>query len=116
MMHLKQTIGLRVRAARRAEKLSQEQLSERIQRSTETVSNIERAVTLPSLETLERLSRVLKLPMAEFLEDYHHSVRDRKRLRIEMDIRQCLAQLSPAQLEIARIQLQALLMMDKDNQ
>ncbi|MGY0715091.1 helix-turn-helix domain-containing protein [Azospirillum argentinense] len=60
---LKHTIGLRVRARRLALNLTQEQVAEAIDRTVETVSNIERGKAFPGLDTLEQISRVLNLPL-----------------------------------------------------
>ena len=69
-MNLKQHIGTRVRGARRRQRLTQQQLAERIEKSVETVSNIERGHSWPSLETMEELATALRCPVAEFVEGY----------------------------------------------
>jgi len=56
---LKQAIGQNVRTARLACGLTQEDLAERINRTTETVSNIERGKNPPSIETLRDIATVL---------------------------------------------------------
>lgn len=59
MIALKQAVGQNVRTARLACGLTQEDLAERINRTTETVSNIERGKNPPSLETLRDIAIVL---------------------------------------------------------
>ena len=108
-INLKESLGLRVRAARSARRLSQVELAERVERTTETVSNIERGVTAPTIETLERLGRELQVPMGEFFEGYDQAGADRRRLRLELEVRQLLARLGDRDLEVARRQLLALL-------
>ena len=57
--------GMRVRALRHLQGLTQESLSEKIDRAVSAVSAIERGETRPSFETLLRLSRALEVPLAE---------------------------------------------------
>ncbi len=91
-----------------AHKLSQVGLAEKVERTTETISNIERGVSSPTIETLERLSGALRVPMREFFEGSDGQLIDRKRLQLEFEIRGLLAQLSMSDLEVARKQLLAL--------
>lgn len=69
-MELKDRVGRRIKDLRKAKRLSQEQLAERIERSVDTVSNLERGLSLPNFETLERLSVALAVPVKEFFEIY----------------------------------------------
>jgi transcriptional regulator with XRE-family HTH domain len=55
----KRDIGLRIRAHRLERRLTQEQLAEAIDRSVETISNLERGVSLPNDATLDRLAQAL---------------------------------------------------------
>jgi transcriptional regulator with XRE-family HTH domain len=64
----KTLIGQRVRAARIERGLTQEQLAERLERSVDTVSNLERGISLPAHATLERLCQALDLRLEEILE------------------------------------------------
>ena len=66
-MRKKQQIGLRVRAYRLERRLTQEQLAEKIDRSVEAISNLERGISLPSEATLHRLARTLDVPVEELL-------------------------------------------------
>lgn len=59
-------VGATVQAARKRLELTQEELAERIGRTPEGVSNIERGRNLPSLDTLVELARALEVPLAEF--------------------------------------------------
>lgn len=65
---LKKGIGLRVREARRRTAMTQEALAARIERTPETISNIERGTQLPSIDTLAELGEVLEVPISEFFE------------------------------------------------
>ncbi len=68
-IELKRSIGRRVQAARTSAKLTQEQLAERIERSPEAVSNIERGVSLPTIDTLDRIARALSVKLAFFFDE-----------------------------------------------
>ena len=64
---LKRRLGLTVQAARRRGGLTQEALAARIERTPESVSNIERGRQLPTIETLVDLGQALKVPLSDFL-------------------------------------------------
>ena len=65
---MKRAISDRVRSARRAAGLSQEELAEAIDRTSATISNLERGKYTPSLVTLERIARALGKPLSTFVE------------------------------------------------
>lgn len=56
-------IGKRVRAARRARDMTQEQLAELANISTSFVGHIERGTRVPSLETMWKICKTMGLPM-----------------------------------------------------
>ena len=66
--HLKRNLGLRVKAIRQHQGMTQPQLAEAIDKSFETISNIERGRTAPGFTTLAEIARVLGVPMREFSE------------------------------------------------
>lgn len=109
-MDRKTTFGLRIRAARKERGLSQEALAERIDRSVDTVSNIERGITMPGYETLARLSSQLSIPLevvcgwlAETSDSY-----DKERLVLESRLAAIIGVLSTRDLRIAVEQLSVL--------
>lgn len=65
---LRNLLGGRLRALREAKGLTQQQLSDLLGKSIETISNFERGKTLPSLVTLEQMARVLKVSMSDFFD------------------------------------------------
>ena len=67
---LKRLISRRVLAARTHAGLTQEQLAELIERSVEAVSNIERGMSLPTLDTIDRVAKAVSVPLAFFFEDF----------------------------------------------
>ena len=63
-MDEKKTFAYALKTIRKSKGLSQEQLAELIDRSVESVSNMERGRSLPSYETLGRLSESLDVPLS----------------------------------------------------
>lgn len=64
----KKTIGKRIREARKAKGMTQEELAESISKTIETVSNIERGVKLPGLSTLEDIRKVLDVKLSDIVD------------------------------------------------
>ena len=65
MEQLRLQIGAAVRAARKRQKnLTQEKLAESAGVSMETISNVERGATLPTIDVLFKIARVLPLDLA----------------------------------------------------
>lgn len=99
---LKQLIGMRLQAARRQRGLTQEELADKIDRTAESISNIERGLQLPSIETLADLARELGIPLVEFLNDIPGQKRvPADRLRMEAKLREIARGLSNNELAIA---------------
>lgn len=65
MDRLTKHIALRFRSARRAKGLTQEDLAGRLEMATESVSHIERGVTVPSLKTLAAAAEVMEIDVAD---------------------------------------------------
>jgi transcriptional regulator with XRE-family HTH domain len=65
---LKRLFGRKVQALREQRGLTQEQLAERIERTVDTVGNIERGANSTRLETVARIADVLGLELAELFE------------------------------------------------
>ncbi len=68
-MDVKERIALRIRAIRKRRGLSQEAMAALIDRSPDTISNLERALSIPTYETLDALAKGLKVPLADFFLD-----------------------------------------------
>src|SRR5262245_27349728 len=107
---LQKLIGLRVQAARKRKGLTQEQLAEKIDRTVESVSNVERARTLPTLDTLIRIAKALDLPLTEFFDRSDFAPRAQiKRVEMELRLREMVRALPDRELAIALDQVKALL-------
>ena len=63
---LKHVIGGQVRTARATKKWTQSELAAHIERSVEAISNIERGVSLPTIETLERIAKTTGTEVVRF--------------------------------------------------
>ncbi|ESY89433.1 helix-turn-helix transcriptional regulator [Mesorhizobium sp. LNHC229A00] len=106
---LKQAIGTRVQAARRRAKLSQEALADRIGRTPESISNIERGKQMPNVETLVELARVLNVPLTDFFEGLEkRRAVSRERAELEAELLETVRQLAPRLMKVALEQVRAL--------
>jgi len=65
------TLGRKLRKARKARGLSLQKLSERAQLSIGVISQIERGLTSPSFRSLRRLSSALDMPVRAFFDEDH---------------------------------------------
>lgn len=104
---LKRNIGLRLRSIRKARGLTQEQVAEAIERTVETVSNIERGNSLPSLLTLESICRALACSMADIVMAQYPS--DEKRIAAEAVAIDQLRKLSDDDFAVAAKTIDALM-------
>lgn len=109
----REQIAAAIRSARRAKGLTQEALAERINRTSASLSNLERAQALPSLDTLVLIAAALDIPIGRLLESPARDRRSRSRVREENEMIDLIRSLSPDQLRIARIQIEALVSTSK---
>lgn len=65
-MSLAATFGSNLRHHRKAKHLTQDQLAEKVELSSEMISKIERGIAAPSFATVEKLSEVLEVPEVAF--------------------------------------------------
>lgn len=65
---MKRSFGARVQSLREARGMTQEQLAERIDRSVDTISNIERGANSTRIETAGRIAEVLGVSLPELFE------------------------------------------------
>ncbi len=105
---LKSIIGARVKAARRAAGLTQAILAERIDRTVETVSNIERGRSLPPLDVLDQIADLTNCPLSGLVEMPCDDGRLSERAELEMILIATGRSLSIEQLRLAVRQIEAL--------
>jgi transcriptional regulator with XRE-family HTH domain len=96
---LKQRIGQRVRALRESRGLTQEQLAEAIDRSVQTVSNIERGRRLATLDAIEGMAQSLNVPISDFFDEGR--VTSPNRAGVEARIRDVVRDLNDLEAEVA---------------
>ncbi|NIX75201.1 helix-turn-helix domain-containing protein [Microvirga terricola] len=87
---LKRTIGSRVRTARKATGQTQEQLASAVGCTIESVSNIERGVSLPTLRTLSRIAANLGVSLKDLFPDESedHSEAIERRIQLNALVQQ----------------------------
>ena len=68
MKNAKELLGGRIRELRKGQRMTQEQLSEKIDVDPRYVSRIEIGNCYPSLETLENIARALKVRMKDLFD------------------------------------------------
>lgn len=68
VMDARRSFGKRLRMLRTGQRLSQQELADRAERSVEAISNLERGLSLPGFETLEKLSEALGIPIRDLFE------------------------------------------------
>lgn len=64
----KRRFGLKVQSHRRRRQMTQEELADQVQRSTDTISNIERGVSSTRIETAFRIAEVLGVPVLDLFD------------------------------------------------
>jgi transcriptional regulator with XRE-family HTH domain len=107
-MTLKRRVGHRIKLARQWRGLSQEELAERVERSVDAISSIERGRSLPNFITLERLAKALGTPVRDFFDIGPESGENLKRSRLIVELVDAGSSLTDVDLELALEQVQAL--------
>ena len=106
---LKHFIAGQVRSRRKAQGMRQAQLAEAIGKTSEAISNIERAKSLPALDTLMAIAEALGVPLREFFpEGGVTETKSANRMRLEAEVTAILRGLSDERAKIALAQLRAM--------
>jgi len=98
-LDLQRAIGTRVRALREVRGLTQERLAAMIERSVETVSNVERGRVLPGLDVLAEIARCLGAPLGELIEAPAEGARP-ARVQLETRIQSLVRELPDADVRL----------------
>ncbi|MFC6029360.1 helix-turn-helix domain-containing protein [Methylobacterium mesophilicum] len=99
---LKRAIGQRVRDARQEAGLTQEDFAARIHRTPESISKLERGVTLPDITTLLEIASATGKALSTFLDlPEARPTRSPTRQRLEAKMARFLAKLPDGQLRVA---------------
>lgn len=104
------SFGRRLQALRRERGLTQEQLAELIDRSVDTISNIERGIAQPSYETLRRIADGFGISLGNLTAAPHEGAEevDPERTRLIATATQILSGMDVPALRLAVAQLQVL--------
>jgi transcriptional regulator with XRE-family HTH domain len=106
---LKASFGNKVRALREAQRFTQDELADRIGRSVDTVSNIERGIYATRIEVAGRIAQALKVDLADLF-DFRDNVRpsaDREHRRIVRNLTSLLNDLDTKNLLALRDVIEA---------
>lgn len=100
-VNIKKYVGSRVREARDAAGLTQEALAEQANKTTATISNLERGTVMTSLTTLDDIGSCLGVPLAYFFEGVSRSRKlTAHRVQAESQISAVVTRLSDDQLDM----------------
>lgn len=77
MKTTKELLGARIKELRKVRRLSQEQLSEKINIDPKHLSRIEVGKSYPSLDTLEKIAKTLNVEIKDLFE-FMHQVKNRE--------------------------------------
>lgn len=105
-MDKKKRLGLCIRTFRKEACLTQEALAEATNLSIDTVSKIERGVSLPQLETLFLIAQALDVPMSALVGAMQET--DRQRTELMAQLNAIASDLPIKKLQIAINQMAAL--------
>lgn len=84
MKTTKELLGERIKELRKLRKLTQDELSEKIDIDAKHMSRIEVGGSYPSLDTLEKMASALNLEMKDFFE-FAHDAKGSKEMRQALD-------------------------------
>lgn len=98
---MKSALAARLRDARRQAKLSQEELAEKVGRSVDGISNIERGINLPSLDTLIDICGALSISAAVLVEELQSPAKSPERQELEWRLRSLCHDLPETDLPLA---------------
>ena len=84
MRSIKNLLGLRIREIRKLNKLTQEQLAEKIGIEIPSLSNIENGKNYPNSETIEKIAKGLKVEIFELFIFEHLKEPDNKKMLQEL--------------------------------
>jgi len=80
-MDVKSVFGHNLKLYRKAKKLSQEELSEKVDISVKHLSSIERGLNFVSADLLEKLALSVEVPVSRFFLTYHDVFGDEDKAR-----------------------------------
>ncbi|MEP9373860.1 helix-turn-helix transcriptional regulator [Mesorhizobium sp. KR1-2] len=106
-MSVKTQLGQRLKAIRKQKGLTQDQLAERMGRSVDAISNIERGKSLPSFETIELLCDTLGIELKRLF-DFEERKLSPRHTQLSEELQAVARELSLSDLELAVEQVKAI--------
>lgn len=79
-------LGQRIKTLRKAKNLSQEKLANLIDKSVDTISNIERGIFAPRLETALEIANALEIELFELFQVREMPLEDKEKMKLLDDI------------------------------
>lgn len=101
-MSLAVIFGINLRNCRKAKRLTQADLAEKVSLSTEMISKIERGVAAPSFINIEKIAAILEIPESDLFSNEIGAFGSNDRLQILLKINSKISRLNDEQL--ARIE------------
>lgn len=98
-MSLEHSVGIRIRAFRKQRGLTQERLAEIVERTPDSISQIERGINLPKFETLWRLAEALEVPVSSFFAGLSEEASNPQREELLAELSARVAELTDRELE-----------------
>lgn len=96
-----------MKAIRKSKKLTQQELADRMERSVDAVSNLERGKSLPNFETVELLCRALNVPL-KTLFDFDDVKLSLRKTQLLEELQTIARELSEHDLDLAVEQVRAI--------
>lgn len=106
-MKLRDRVSLRIKTIRRRRGLTQAELAEKIGRSGDAISQLERGLSLPSFETLDRLADALEVPIRDFFDSERTEEGSVQRRKLLTEVIDMARKMTDKELQVAAQVLEA---------
>ena len=100
-MKLQDRVSLRIKTIRKRRGLTQAHLAEKIGRTGDAISQLERGLSLPSFETLDRLAQALDVPIRDFFDADHTEQGSAQRRKLLTEVIDMVRRMTDKELQTA---------------